>query len=104
MFIYSHGNCGCKTWDFLVELSDKNVSALIVLKRLQRWICVQIIMVYKLIYFAHVAFDVVIVHSRTIETGVNLKTAQQPILCEMCVGNNIEVSVHRRRKLPSDSV
>ena len=37
-----------KVWGFfLVELSNKNASALIVLKRLHRWICVQIIMVYK---------------------------------------------------------
>ena len=73
--------CGCtKCGLFLVELSNKNASALIVLKRLQRWICVLNHHGVLTIYFARVTFDVVIVHPGTMETGVNLKTARQPAI------------------------
>ena len=50
------------------------------LKRLQRWICVLNHHGVLTIYFARVTFDVVIVHPRTMETGVNLKTARQPAI------------------------
>ena len=66
--------CSCtKCRVFFIELFNKNASALIVLKRLQRWICVLNHYGVLTIYFARVVFDIVIVHLGTMETGVNLQ-------------------------------
>ena len=69
-----------RVWVFLVKLSNKNASVLIVIKRLQRLICVLNYHGVFTVYFTMAAFDGVIVHPGTMEAGVNLNTARQPAI------------------------